>query len=154
MTTVALSLRDSCRWAKTQNSKKSLVRWDFGDAKIKIPSCRSTNSDRKKSNENLVIKYNSKSTLRWLDTWNQQCFTLWCLFFSRWKVDLLATSEKNRVFEKQFRILAKNAIENSSQSNLLNFYWGGSTANLSVFVLSTKQNFHLIPKKVFTQVEL
>ena len=94
----------------------------------------------------MIIKYNSKSTLRWLDHWNQQCFTHLRLIFSRWKVELITSSEKNCVFEKHFQILAKNAIETFSQSNLLIFYWGARTAKFSASV-SLNQAIGLLNRK-------
>ena len=134
MTTAPLLLRPSCQWVKTQKLKRDLKEWDFGDAEIKVPSSRSSNYGRKKTNENLVIKYYSKSKSLCLDTWNYQFFTHFRLNFSRWKVKLFASSEKKRVSEEKFQILAKKAIETFNQSNPLSFYWGTRTSKLSVSV--------------------
>ena len=53
-----------------------------------------------KSNENLVIKYNPKSTLQGPNTWNEQSFTHLRDIFNQWKVELFANPKKNLDIEK------------------------------------------------------
>ena len=154
MTTVALLLRDPvASGPKHKNSKESLVGRDFGYAETKVPFRRLISQGGSKNNEVLVIKYISKSTLRWLDTWNEQCFTHLRLSFSWRKVKLFASSKKNRVFEEQIHFLAMNAWETLSQSNLLSFYPRRAQQNSQCLFLLTKQFVYLIAKKVFSPVE-
>ena len=87
--------------------------------------------------------YSSKSIARCLDIWNQLCVTHLRRNFTRWKVRLITSSEKKRVFEKQFRIVTKSAKKDFyslKPCHVMSLYAWRSSFEQIYYALANKQD--------------